>query len=157
MSVRDVGFGFPLFFALLIEIVSAFGPITIAAYADASRSASADSHVALEPAAAGHNLVQPATAGLSAPPAGEVVSWIAERAAPTDATDAITLQELHGDYECWCAEWKCRARSIAQFEEELDHVRGLPDLAGKIRKFGDRYYGVKLVQPRARTLSRRSG
>ena len=145
VSVRDVGFGFPLFFALLIEIVSAFGPITIAAYADASRSASADSHLAPEPAAAGHVSLQPASAGLSASSEGEVVSWIAERAAPTDATDAITLQELHGDYECWCAGWKCRARSIAQFEQELDHVRGLPELAGKIRKFGNRYYGIQLA------------
>ena len=33
-SVRDVGFGFPLFFALMIEIVTAFGPITLVRFAE---------------------------------------------------------------------------------------------------------------------------
>ena len=45
VSVRDVGFGFPLAFALLIEIVSAFGPVTISGYATrhgASRSVMPD-------------------------------------------------------------------------------------------------------------------
>src|SRR6201999_3283110 len=35
LGVRDIGFGFPLIFAFLIEIVSAFGPAGIVAYADA--------------------------------------------------------------------------------------------------------------------------
>ena len=37
LSVRDIGFGFPLVFAFLIEIVSAFGPAGIVAYAEATR------------------------------------------------------------------------------------------------------------------------
>jgi hypothetical protein len=37
LSVRDVRFGFPLFFALLIEVVSAFGPITITRYVELTR------------------------------------------------------------------------------------------------------------------------
>ncbi len=38
VSVRDVGFGFPVAFALLIELVSAFGPIGIATYAAATQA-----------------------------------------------------------------------------------------------------------------------
>jgi hypothetical protein len=36
LSVRDVGFGFPLFFALMIEIVTAFGPVTVVRFAELS-------------------------------------------------------------------------------------------------------------------------
>jgi hypothetical protein len=36
VAPRDVGFGFPLFFALLIEIVSAFGPVTVVRFAEVS-------------------------------------------------------------------------------------------------------------------------
>ena len=40
---------------------------------------------------------------------------------------------------------------------EFDRVRGLPDLAGKIRKFGDRYYGIgpRAQQKRAPVGTRR--
>lgn len=37
LTVRAVGFGLPLFFALMIEVVSAFGPLAIVAYAEATR------------------------------------------------------------------------------------------------------------------------
>jgi hypothetical protein len=40
VTVADVGFGLPLFFALMIELVSAFGPLGIVAYAEATRAGS---------------------------------------------------------------------------------------------------------------------
>jgi hypothetical protein len=59
VSVRDVGFGFPVAFALLIELVSAFGPVGIATYAAATRGsirtddvASSASPTSLSPAIA---------------------------------------------------------------------------------------------------------
>ena len=61
LSVRDVGFGFPLFFALLIEVVSAFGPITIARYAELTRPGwTAPDNV--QPAGACHGRPRPAPA-----------------------------------------------------------------------------------------------
>ena len=33
-------------------------------------------------------------------------------------------------------------------DKAFDAVRDVPELAGKIRKFGNRYYGIGLVQPR---------
>jgi hypothetical protein len=148
VSVRDVGFGFPLFFALLIEVVSAFGPFTIAAYAEASRRITRESDSAglPEPAVASHGELRPAAPELSEPEAGQVVSWIAERAAPAAGNSAIGIEELHADYALWCRAGGLHVTSIALFEQELDRVRELPDLAGKIRKFGDRYYGVGLVR-----------
>ena len=35
---------------------------------------------------------------------------------------------------------------MSDFGEEFDRVRDLPELTGKIRKFGNRYYGIALVE-----------
>ena len=158
LSVRDVSFGFPLFFALLIEVVSAFGPLTIAAYAEASRPGATRSDVGLRLGVAGFDGQWRAMAGYVEPEDGHVVLWIAERATPVTGNSAIGIDELHADYAAWCAERGLRAGSVAEFEAEFDRLRDLPDLAGKIRKFGDRYYGVGLVRGNRRALSlRRSG
>ena len=36
--------------------------------------------------------------------------------------------------------------AFEHFQREFDRVRELPDLAGKIRKFGERYYGIALTE-----------
>jgi hypothetical protein len=156
ISVRDVGFGFPLFFALLIEVVSAFGPITIAAYAEATRSGSRDvtSHVVSKPVMSGRDVARHAAVAVIEPNTGTVVSWLAERGEPTTDSKAISLRELHRDYVRWCRECGLQAALPNLFEEELDRVRELPDLVGKIRKFGDRYYGIRLHEQRSSTHTR---
>ena len=136
VSVRDVGFGFPLFFALLIEVVSAFGPVTIAAYAEASRPGATHTDGVPRLAMAGFDGVRRAMAGYVEPDDGHVVLWIAERATPVVGNAAIGMDELHADYEA-----------------EFDRLRDLPDLAGKIRKFGDRYYGVGLERANRRAIA----
>jgi hypothetical protein len=146
VSVRDVGFGFPLFFAFLIEVVSALGPVTIAAYAEATRAMNpAARYDGPQPAMSGHVTTQPDMTGALEAPLGTVLSWLAERAAPTADQRAVSLENLHQDYVHWCGETRWRAASREAFEREFDDVRELPDLAGKIRKFGDRYYGIALV------------
>ena len=156
--MRDVSFGFPLFFALLIEVVSAFGPLTIAAYAEASRPGATRTDDAPRRAVAGSDGQRRAMAGYVELEDGHVVLWIAERATPVSGNAAIGIDELHADYAAWCADGGLRPGSVAEFEAEFDRLRDLPDLAGKIRKFGDRYYGVGLVRGNRRALSlRRSG
>jgi hypothetical protein len=147
VSVRDVGFGFPMFFALIIEVVTAFGPVTIASYAEASRSVP-------QRAMTGHDRLEPAAAGHSEPDAS-VLSWIAERATPTNETSAIGVVQLHADFAAWCGKRGDDAMSLARFEDEFDRVRALPDLAGKIRKFGDRYYGIGLARKKLRAIGAR--
>lgn len=148
LSVRDVGFGFPLFFALLIEVVSAFGPITIARYAELTRPAAAepDNVSLLVPAMAGHGRLRPGTALSIEQDEGRVVAWMAERATPSPDAAAVTIQELHDDYQVWCVTNALRRLSVSEFAEELDRVREMPELTGKIRKFGNRYYGMALVE-----------
>jgi hypothetical protein len=146
LSVRDVGFGFPLFFALLIEVVSAFGPITIARYAELTRppAAKPDMAVAGMPAMASYGRPQPALT--FAQKAEHVVEWMAARATPAPDASAVAVEALHGDYQDWASQIGRPQMTVRLFRNEFDRVREMPELAGKIRKFGDRYYGIRLVK-----------
>ena len=149
VSVRDVGFGLPLAFALLIEIVSAFGPITIAGYADATRR-DTTGRVRSDSDMTGHGPSRPALSALPGGDTGAVLSWIAERAVPTDDNRPVGIEELHRDYVQWSPTVPI---SITRFQRAFDRARDLPDLAGKIRKFGDRYYGIALIAPNSRSTN----
>lgn len=155
VSVRDVGFGFPLFFALLIEAVSAFGPLTVAAYADATRRA-ATGHDAPMRAVTRYDTPWQAAARPDAADDSPMILWMAERAAPTGGNRAIGAADLHADYAGWCAEKGMAAEDLETFERAFDRVRQLPELSGKIRKFGGRYYGIALVGKRRSITSERS-
>jgi len=153
LSVRDIGFGFPLFFAFLIEIVSAFGPAGIVAYADATRRSTDVPNGLTQPAMAdrGELLLAPAGTGEQ----GRVVKWIEERTEPTGDPAAITIDNLHADYEVWCLSHGLQALSRDAFAMQFDHVREVPELAGTIRKFGSRYYGIRLLQQKIARLPTR--
>ena len=85
----------------------------------------------------------PAEAGFAE--LGRVVKWMAERTEPTGDNAAISIETLHADYEVWCVGKSVSATACSEFSEEFDRVRAVPELAGKIRKFGNRYYGIRLV------------
>jgi hypothetical protein len=143
LSVRDVGFGFPLFFALLIEVVSAFGPITIARYAELTRELLAKPDIGVMPAVAGHGRPKPALAVEDK--AARVVEWMAARAVPTADASAVSVEALHADYQSWSTQRGMVTMTLEVFADTFDRVREMPELAGKIRKFGNRYYGIRLV------------
>ena len=150
LSVRDIGFGFPLVFAFLLEIVSAFGPAGIVAYAEATRRSPGGT---TEPdmARSGELVLAAASDG----ELGRVVKWMADRTEPTGDTSAITINELHTDYEVWCFGQGLRATALDDFANEFDRVREVPQLTGKIRKFGTRYYGIRLVTSNVMRLASR--
>lgn len=152
LSVRDIAFGFPLMFAFLIEVVSAFGPAGIVAYAEATRR---DGHTQTRRAMARLGAVQRAKAVSSEH--GRVVKWIAERTEPTAAQAAIGLEMLHADYEVWCLTHQVEALPMHEFGAEFDHVREVPQLADKIRKFANRYYGIRLLHGNVARLPTRVG
>lgn len=150
LSVRDIGFGFPLVFAFLIEIVSAFGPAGIVAYAEATRR---NPEGTTEPDMARSSELLLAAASDGEP--GRVVNWMADRTEPTGDTSAITMDELHADYEVWCLGKGLRGTARDDFANEFDRVREVPQLTGKIRKFGTRYYGIRLVTSNVMRLASR--
>jgi len=144
LSVRDVSFGFPLFFAFLIEVVSAFGPITIARYAELTRPAPAQPDVLVTPATASHGRLRPAATLALNQREGRVAEWMAARAVPAGDASAVSVEALHADYQLWCADNYFRALRFTEFVCEFDDLRDMPELTGKIRKFGTRYYGIAL-------------
>jgi hypothetical protein len=76
---------------------------------------------------------------------GRVIDWLRDRAIPANGTTATNLEVLHADYEVWCMQKELSAVSADAFRDEFDNVREIPELAGNIRKQGNRYYGIALV------------
>lgn len=142
LSVRDVGFGFPVAFSLLIEMVSAFGPLGVATYAAVTRpSARAhDTAPPATPASLTHRLVQ-----IEHQSSGSVVDFVAEETAPSSESRATGCDDLYDAYQRWCERKGSRRHQQDVFIAEFDRLRELPALRGKIRKFGTRYFGIALV------------
>ena len=156
-SVRDVGFGLPLAFALMIEMVSAFGPLGIVAYAEAT-------HAASRPDVSRHAATVRDTSRLPAKPSdgvvpehvGQLISYIAERTEPTESAAGIGVDELFVDYQAWCRQTKVAPLQLKQFAREFDRLRASPELEGKIKKFGSRYFGIAFAGEEAGAMPRAS-
>ena len=86
--MRDVGFGFPVAFALLIELVSAFGPIGIATYAAATRGSASVAAVA-SPASPTSRRATAGIARIEDHATGSVVDFVAEETMPAPETTAL--------------------------------------------------------------------
>lgn len=136
ISVRDVSFGFPLLFALLIETVSAFGPAVVVAVTAVARSSVA------QHAAAGTSTRVPADA--STEPAA-IMAWMGENTEPSSMERGIPLRELYVDYVAWCAREGRTICNECRFADELDRVRELPEISERIWKQARQYYGLRLA------------
>ncbi|HEX2841418.1 hypothetical protein [Hyphomicrobium sp.] len=154
LSVRDISFGFPLAFALLIEVISAIGPAAIVAFADGTRDIGKGSYAATERALASRGALRPATASFGAPE--HVARWMAERTEPAVGGPAIQLAHLHTDYAAWCTSVGGDDLGLKAFQHAFDMVRDAREIRGSIRKFGNRYYGIRLVAS-VRLLSEHRG
>jgi hypothetical protein len=149
-SVKDVGFGLPLAFAVMIEMVSAFGPLGIVAYAEATRETTGrdvSRHVAKHRDMAGSSATM---SNAVADPDGvaAVVTFIAERTEPTENAAGIGVQDLFADYLAWCKQGHIAALRFKDFTRAFDALRASPELEGKIKKFGTRYFGIALAATR---------
>lgn len=158
VSVSAVGFGLPLFFAFMIETVSAFGPLAIVAYAEATRrqvTGNLSPSVATGRDLSRHAAVGRGDATFIESATGRAVQFMADRTEPTGDSAAISNEELHADYEVWCFTNALHPLSREVFTAVFDRVREVPQLEGKIRKFGGRYYGIRLVNSKVATLPSR--
>jgi hypothetical protein len=103
-----------------------------------------------------HSVLPATDAGRKTPKSvasiGRVVDWMPERTVPTEATTATTLDVLHDDYDAWCTGNGLQAISVDAFADEFDRLREIDELAGNIRKVGNRYYGIKLTDTKVTRL-----
>jgi hypothetical protein len=127
LTAGDVGFTLGLLLAAAIELVSAFGPAVLAAYADASLRPSSPSAIAK-----GRRI-------------GLVLDYIADCVEPAATTSALGADELYGNYVKWCSKLGRRAMTGLDFIGEFDRSRIEQGLE-QIKKFGSRYYGIRLVR-----------
>ncbi len=77
---------------------------------------------------------------------------MADRTEPTTNPAALGVEELYADYEVWCLSRGLRALAQEEFVDEFDRVRASPQLAGKIKKFGTRYFGIAFVESNVAAL-----
>ena len=119
LAIRDVGPTLALLLATVVELVSAFGPVVLAAYADASR----------------HDRFAEAAS---------TVDYMLDRLEPGEEGSAIGAEALFADYSSWCASNGKGALAITTFIEEFDRSRIHHGLSN-IKKLGNRYSGVKLA------------
>jgi hypothetical protein len=149
-TVKDVGFGLPLAFAVMIEMVSAFGPLGIVAYAEATREATGrdvSRHVAKRRDMSGPSAtISDSVAEHDG--AADVVTYIAERTEPTESAAGIGVEELFADYLAWCKQGRIAALRLKEFTRAFDVLRSSPELQGTIKKFGSRYFGIALAVTR---------
>jgi hypothetical protein len=78
---------------------------------------------------------------------------MADRTEPTNSPAGLGADELHADYEAWCMAAGRRVLSQEEFLDEFDRVRQSPQLAGRIKKFGARYFGIALLGSERAVLS----
>ncbi|MGA7323542.1 MAG: hypothetical protein WBX25_03420 [Rhodomicrobium sp.] len=121
LSKAEIGPGLSVLLAIMIELVSAFGPAVLATYAEASRPQGQRKEKAL----------------------GLVVDYLAERAVPGAETDGLLAAELVTDYEGWCRRHDRFALPLAEFVSAFDRLRVQNGLR-KIRKRKDKYFGIRL-------------
>lgn len=76
---------------------------------------------------------------------GRVLDWMRERAIPDEGRTPTALEALHADYEVWCVGKDLQAMTVEAFADAFDDLREIPELAGNIKKIGNRYYGLRLV------------
>lgn len=143
LRVRDIRFGFPLVFALLIELISAFGPAAIAAFADGTQG-TGERQNGTELATACRDELRLAVARLGEP--RHIVRWMSERTEPVlHGGAAITIERLHADYIAWCATEGIALVGRSAFQNAFDQIRAAREIKGTIRKFGNRYYGIRIA------------
>lgn len=155
LSVKDVGFGLPLAFALVVEMVSAFGPFGIVAYVEATRHAperdmsrhSATSHDT------SRLLTTITDTDTNSDDIEQMIAYIAERTAPTDAANGVGVGELFTDYRAWCLRLRRLPLEVTAFARAFDQLCASAELNGTIKKVGRRYFGIALVAEEMRGRS----
>ena len=131
LSPRDVGRALAFLLAMTIEFVSAFGPIVLASYFEATERRDVTRRDEV-----------PAETPAEAP--GLVIDYLAERIEPAANTDTLSESALFTDYAAWCHASGRVALAIPEFVAGFDQLRAENKL-GKIRKRKDRYCGFRLV------------
>ena len=120
---------------MTIEFVSAFGPIVLSSYAEATER---------RQAARRDESPTETPVEKQAEAAGLVVDYLAERIEPAPNTETVSESALYAGYAAWCRASDLAALPLAEFVAGFDQLRTENGL-GKIRKRKDGYGGIRLA------------
>ena len=134
LSVKDAAFGLPLLVTAVFEAIGALCPAILFAVAEGILGASGRVQTRPDATPAAHEVVR-----------GLVVDFLDDCTEPSDAGRAIAMADFYAAYASWCQQKGRVALSIPDFAADLDRERGRPEMRNRVRKFGDRYYGIGLV------------
>jgi hypothetical protein len=137
VTVKDAALGLPLLVTAVFEAIGALGPAVL--FGVIRGTFESDGCVRTRPFAIGRERI------VDVSPSGLVVDFLDECTEPRDDGRALALSELYTAYQNWCGEHGTEARPLKEFTAEFDRERERPEMKGRVRKFGDRYYGVGLV------------
>jgi hypothetical protein len=134
-----------LLLALFIELVSAFLPVGLVEYArattnDKTRHVATGRDAARSVGSSPDNITT-----LHHQPVGAVIDYVAERTEPAPETVALGVEYLYDDYASWCRAHDLAVASFTTFIDAFDKLREHPDVGQKVRKFGRRYYGIRIA------------
>ena len=120
----------------LLSSVSAFGPIVLSSYAEAT-----DGRYAArgDQASAQGSLEKPTQSP------GLVIDFLAERIEPAANTETLSQSALYADYAAWCRAHERTALPAVEFVGEVDKARAENDLGNVIRKRKGGYSGIRLA------------
>jgi hypothetical protein len=123
LSAHDVAPGLALLLACVVELVSAFGPVVLAAYADATLH----------------------SGGRQGNEGSATVDYMIARIEPSDGASPLTVDTLYADYKRWCDGRKRKPFGRAAFIGEFDRSRVEHGLEN-IQKIDNSYYGIRLAE-----------
>ena len=153
LSPSDIGLGLILLLAAVLELVSAFGPVILAAYAQTiAKLVPADIDfpcIARSPSRPGR------PTGLTSDDrtVGQVLDYMAERIEPARNAVGLGADDLVADYQAWCRGAGLDALEPEVVISEFDEARHEHRLADQIGKFGRRYYGIQFVTRKVAKLA----
>jgi phage host-nuclease inhibitor protein Gam len=139
VTTKDAAMGLPLLVTAVFEAIGALGPAVL--FAVIRTSYESDVRVQTRPFATGRERIVSASVLT-----GLVVDFLDDCTEPRDDGRALALSELYTAYQNWCEGRRATATSLKEFTADLDRERERPEMRGRVRKFGDRYYGIGLVQ-----------
>ena len=142
VSVESVARGWPVFFALLVEGLSGFGPTIVVALIESARAKRRADAGSVTTTAA--STVATATPAEIIEPAkkGKVHDYVHDCTDPADENAGLGANDLFEDYGRWCKRMGFSSTSQDGFLGELDEFREKE--LSEVRKFGNRYYGLRL-------------
>jgi hypothetical protein len=134
LSVKDAALGLPLLVTAVFEAIGALCPAILFAVAEGTLGASGRVQTRLDPTRPVHHVAS-----------GLVIDFLDDCTQPSDDGRALAISELYAAYQSWCVQKRKTAIGIHNFAVDLDRERGRPEMKNRVRKFGDRYYGIGLV------------